>query len=124
MKYFFIGILLTANLFANTWADLEIDQDYKLTQDLQLEQTERSSSFLELLKGEPFKLRDIMPLDMVRVVAFIFEYKNCPGPDLRTEMTIIPVASTGVEIGALVDTGCTFEIYIENKDIMTKSFFE
>lgn len=122
----FIGLLLVSfNLFATEWNDLELKQKYKLTQSFQLQQVERSRSLVDLMVGEEVVLNEIVGMDMINVVLLRFHYKNCPGIAMKTEMEIIPVKNTSpvVEIGAQLEN-CTLEIFIENKDIMSNSFFE
>ncbi|MBA2406103.1 MAG: hypothetical protein H0V66_15110 [Bdellovibrionales bacterium] len=122
----FIGLmLLTVNVFAADWNELEIQQKYRLTQSFQLPQLERSKSLVDFLEGEEVVLKEIVGLDMIKVVLYKFDYKNCPGPAMKTDMEIIPVKNTSpvVEIGAQLEN-CTLEIFIENKDLMSTSFFE
>lgn len=122
----FIGLMLVSfNLWATDWNDLEISSNYKLTQAFQLPQLERSGSLLDLSEGDEFVLKDVIGLDMINVSLYQFEYKNCPGPELKTDMEIIPVKDTTpvIEVGAQVDK-CVLEIFIENKDVLTNSFFE
>jgi hypothetical protein len=123
----FIGLMLVSfNLFAANWNELEEKTQYKLTQSFQLPQIDRSGSLLDIMKGENFLLTEVTGLDMINVSLFVFEYKNCPGRSMKTDMEIIPVNNTlpVVEIGAQVIGGCKLEIFIENKDLMTNSFFE
>jgi hypothetical protein len=121
----FIGLmLLSFNIIAADWTDLELDQNYKLTQSFQLPQLERSRSMIDVMENEEFILKEIIGLD-IGVVLFQFNYKNCPGMSLKTDMEIIPVKNTSpvVEIGAQIEK-CVLEIFIENKDLMTTSFFK
>jgi hypothetical protein len=121
-----IGLLFYSfNLWATDWNDLEISTKYKLTQHFKLSQIERSGSELNLSKGEDFILKDIIALDMINVSLYQFTYNNCPGVDLITELEIIPVEETYpvIEIGAQVEK-CVLEVFVESKDLMTKSFFE
>ena len=122
----FIGLLLISfNLLASDWSDLEEKQKYILTQSFQLPQLERSGSFMEFTVGDEAVLSEIIGLDTINVVLFKFNYINCPGPEMKTDMEIIPVKNTSpvVEIGAQLEN-CTLEIFIENKDLMSNSFFE
>lgn len=123
----FIGLMLVSlNLFAANWSELEEKTQYKLTQSFQLPQIERSGALLNLMKSEKFVLTQITGLDMINVSLFVFEYINCPGQSMKTDMEIIPVNNTSpvVEIGAQVTVGCKLEIFIENKDLISNSFFE
>ncbi len=126
MRLLILGLIfISFNLCAAEWNDLELDQKYTLTQSFQLPQIERSGSLVDFLQGEEVVLKDIIPLDMIKVMLFKFDYKNCPGPDMKTDMEIIPVKNTSpvIEVGAQLEN-CTLEIFIENKDLMTASFFE
>jgi len=118
--------LLTLNLQAATWNDLEVSDTYKITQQISLKQIERSGSLLEILPNEPFVLKEVIGLDMINVVLYRLKYKNCSGPDLKTEMEIIPVKKTTpvVEVGAQIEENCMLEIFLETKDLRTESLFE
>lgn len=127
MRLFIALMLVSFNLFATVeWNDLEIDQNLKITQSFQLKQKIAAGSLVDIVKGQQFVLTDIIGLDMINVVLFKLEYKNCPGPAMSTDMEIIPVNNTSpvVEIGAQLIENCSLEIFIETKDLMTSSFFE
>jgi hypothetical protein len=122
----FLGLMLVSfNILAAEWNDLEIKQQYHLTQSFQLPQLERSGSLVDFMEGEEVVLTEIVGLDIIKVVLFKFDYKNCPGQDMKTDMEIIPVKNTSpvVEVGAQLEK-CSLEIFIENKDLMSTSFFE
>ncbi len=126
MRLLILGLLfLSFSVHAAEWNDLEMDQKYTLTQSFQLPQIERSASLVDFLEGEEVVLKDIIALDMIKVMLFKFDYKNCPGPDMKTDMEIIPVKNTApvVEVGAQLEK-CSLEIFIESKDLMSTSFFE
>ena len=127
MRLFIALMLVSFNLFAAVeWNELELDQKLKITQSFQLKQKIAAGSLVDIVKGQKFVLTDIIGLDMINVTLFQFEYKNCPGPQMTTDMEIIPVNNTSpvVEIGAQLVEKCTLEIFIETKDLMTASFFE
>lgn len=124
MKIFLGLIMLSCNAMAVDWYDMELGNELKLTQNIQLKQTERSGALLDLTKGEKFTLKDVTALEQISVIALEFAYENCSGTDLKTEMEIVKVEKTSVEVGALIERGCTLEIYIETKDFMSESFFE
>jgi len=123
----FLGLLLISfNVFATNWTDLEQGTHYKITQSFSLPQTERSHANLEFMKGQAVILKEIAPLEAVQVTLFVFDYKNCPGPAMTTEMETIPVQATSpvIEIGAQLEKNCELNVYIENKDLMSKSIFQ
>jgi hypothetical protein len=123
----FLGLcLLSFQLQAVSWNDLEISNQYKINQQLQLRQIERSGSTLEISAQESFILKEVIGLDMINVSLYRLQYKNCPGPAMKTEMEIIAVKNTApvVEVGAQLEENCMLEIFIENRDLMTDSLFE
>lgn len=127
MRLFIALMLVSFNLFANVeWNDLEAGNKYTLTQSFSLKQHGNTNSMLDIMKGEELVLSEIVWLDMINVVVYEFEYKNCPGAEMTTEMEIIPVNNTSpvVEIGAQLVKNCTLEIYNEAKDIMSPSFLK
>jgi hypothetical protein len=125
MRFLVLLVLVSFNALAADWSELEIGQNYKLQQEFKLPQVERSGSLQDFIKGDEIVLKDIVPLDMVSVIIYEFDYKKCPGPEIKTEMEIIPVQETSpvIEIGAQLEN-CTLSIFIETKDISTKSFIE
>lgn len=126
MRLLILGLIFVSfNLYAAEWNDLEMDQKYTLTQSFQLPQIERSGSLVDFLQGEEVVLKEIIALDMIKVMLFKFDYKNCPGPDMKTDMEIIPVKNTApvVEVGAQLEK-CSLEVFIESKDLMSTSLFE
>lgn len=125
MKFFILLTLLSFKALAVGWTELEAGHNYKLTQNFQLPQLERSSSLLDFSKGDELTLNEVVPMDMINVMLYEFNYKKCPGPDMKTDMEIIPVQGTTpmVEVGAQLEK-CTLSIYIETKDINSQSFIE
>jgi len=126
MRLFLLLSLISFNVFAIDWNDLEDGSNYKLIQGFSLPQLERSGSILEVMPGDQVVLAETVPLDMINVVLYIFDYKNCPGPQMLTDMEIIPVNGTSpvVEIGAQLEKNCKLHVYIETRDLMSNSFFE
>lgn len=126
MKAFLSLMLISFNVMAMDWNEMDAGKTYSLTQGFSLKQNERSGSMLEIRKGQKLFLKEVMPLGSVPVLAYIFDYKNCPGTAMTTEMEIIPVTGTKpvVEIGAQLDENCELTIYLETKDMISKSFFE
>lgn len=125
MKALYLLLLVSFNAMAVDWNALTKGRTYTLTQDFSLKQLERSGALLEFTKGEKLVFKEGVPLGAVPVMLYIFNYKNCPGPALATDMDLIPVNGTNpvVEVGAQVEN-CELNIYIENKDVASNSFFE
>ncbi len=121
-----LALVFSFNSFATDWDSLEIGSTYKLTQGFSLPQLERSGSSVEFMKGEEVELTDIIGLEMIKVVLYELNYKNCPGSEMKTDMEIIPVQGTSpvVEIGAELEKGCKLQIFIEAKDTFSESIFE
>jgi hypothetical protein len=126
MRSLFILTLISFNALAVEWDSMIEGKEFKLTQSFSLKQNERSGSMLDVTRGEKFLLKEIVPLGTVPVYLFLFHYKKCPGPAMTTEMEIITVHGTSpvVEIGAQLEENCELNIFLENKDFSSNSFFE
>ncbi|HXH73734.1 MAG TPA: hypothetical protein VNJ08_02125 [Bacteriovoracaceae bacterium] len=126
MRLIFVLLLISFNAFAIEWRDLEVLKTYQLSQNFQLPQTERSGSGMDFTKGEVVLLKEQLPLSGFNVMLYIFKYIPCPGQDMQTDLEIIPVQGTSpvIEIGTQLEKGCELNVYIEVKDLFTKSFFE
>lgn len=126
MRLFLAALLFTFNAFAVSWLELEEGNSYKLTQSFQLPQKERSGSLLDFLKGQEVELEEVVVLSMIKVTLFVFDYKHCPGPQMTTDMEIIPVQRTNpvVEVGAELEANCKLNIFIEDHDLYSQSMFE
>ncbi len=123
MKTFLFLCFFSLSAFATTWDDLSEGKTYHLTQNFQLKQTERSGSLFDFTKGDKVTLKEITALDTINVMLYTLTLKTCPGPDLKTEIEIIPVESTRVEFGAQLEN-CQLQVFLETKDIWSPSIFE
>ncbi len=127
MRLFLAIFFLTSSVLGATWSDLEAGKSYRLAQSFQLPQNERSRSLLDFSKGQVLPLREVIPLSIpgALLLLYIFDYPSCPGPELSTDMEIIPVSGSNplVEVGAQVEE-CALSMYIEMKDQRSKSLFE
>jgi hypothetical protein len=127
MRLFVALFLVSFSSLAANWTDLHAGKTYRLNQSFQLAQIERSRARLDFSRGESFLLKEVVPLSIpgALLALYIFDYPNCPGPELATDMEIIPVAGTSplVEVGAQVEE-CALSMYIEIKDQHAKSLFE
>jgi hypothetical protein len=123
---FLIFFMLAFNLHAASWSELEVGEVYTLGQSFQLRQIERSNASQDFTAGERFSLSDRVNLGHIKVSLFIFDYLNCPGSQMRTEMEIIAVKDTSpvVEVGAQLEKNCKLELFLENRDIRSRSIFE
>jgi hypothetical protein len=118
-----MAFMFTTQIFATTWSDLELKKDYTLNQGFELPQLERSGSRLVLSQGETFELKKIEPLELsIPVTLMIFSYPQCPGMEMKTSMELIRVQKSEVEVGAVVQD-CELLIYLETKDLNSKSLF-
>ncbi len=127
MRLLLTWIFLTSFASAATWTELEAGKSYRLGQSFQLPQNERSKAFLDFSKGQILPLREVVPLSIpgALLLLYIFDYPNCPGPELTTDMEIVPVSGSNplVEVGAQIEE-CALSMYIEMKDQRSKSLFE
>lgn len=127
MRLFLVLLFVSFSALASTWDVLRPGEDYKLSQSFQLPLDDRSGSFLDFMKGDEVSLNEIVPLAIpggFNMLLFIFDYKNCPGPQMTTEMEIVPVQETFpvVKAGAFLEK-CELKVYIELKDYYAQSLF-
>jgi hypothetical protein len=127
MNVVIFTFIISFSAFAGKWSQLSIGETYLLIQNFQLSQFERSNARIDFNKGEKFTLKDKTLLDIpgAPIDLFTFDYKNCPGKDMLTDLEIIPVKGSNplVEVGAEV-VECELFIYMERKDFFNKSLFE
>lgn len=121
-------LLVSTSVFATEWADLELGSSYKLAQSFQLKQLERSGSSVNVEAGQVVVLRDRVPVAVpgFPLYLYVFDYKSCPGPAMKTDQEIIPVNNTSplVEVGVELEEGCVLNVFLESKDYYTNSLFE
>lgn len=125
MRFLILSFLFAFNAFAAEWNELEMGKSYKLIQNFQLQQIERSEALLDFSKGDSVVLKEVNSLDTIKVMVYVFAYDKCPGTELKTDMKIIPVQGTApmIEVGAEL-ANCNLSLYIETKDIYSKSLIE
>ena len=121
-------LLISFSAFAKDWSDLEIGSTYKITQSFSLKQLERSGSSVEIEKGQSVVLKDMVSVAVpgYPLYLYIFDYKSCPGPAMKTDQEIIPVNETSplVEVGVELEEQCELNVFLEVKDFYTNSLFE
>ena len=127
MRLFLVLFLISFSALATSWENLRPGQDYKLTQSFELP-IYRSNSMMSFMKGEGFYLKEVVPLAIpggFQMALFIFDYKNCPGPQMETDLEIVEVERTSpvVKAGAQLEK-CEMNVYIEMKDYYSNSLFE
>jgi hypothetical protein len=121
-------LLVSTSVFAKDWSDLELGGSYKLTQSFELKQLERSGSALNVEAGQAVVLKEMVPVAVpgYPLYLYIFDYKSCPGPAMKTDQEIIPVKDTSplVEVGVELEVNCELNVYLETKDFYSNSLFE
>lgn len=125
MRLFILLFLVSFQAFAANWSDLDVKKTYKLGQDFQLPQTERSGSLLDFSKGEKVVLKEIIPIAIsgYSVILFQFDYKACPGRAMTTSMELVKVLGTSAEIAVYLEN-CELNVYVDPNDFYSKSLFE
>ncbi|MFZ4712781.1 MAG: hypothetical protein ACOYL6_03660 [Bacteriovoracaceae bacterium] len=121
MKLFLIAALtiLSLNAFALDWYDIDLDDKVTLDQNINF-----TKEGITLKKGDSFKVYDRISLP-IKVDVFLLEVENCPGADLSTDMIIIDPSGrrNDPSVGVQLSQSCSLEVYVETKDLFTKSLF-
>lgn len=119
MHLILLSLFISVSAIASNWSELRQGETYKLIQDFEIEQEERSRAILDFSKGETVRLKEITSGPDVSL--YVFDYNNCPGTALRTHLEMILVQ--GREVGAKVED-CELNIFLETKNLYYKSLFE
>lgn len=113
-------ITLFAILSILTWSEPEVGDSLKLTQDIDLVS-------VQFPVGKMLRLVEIEPLGIpgAPVVLYTLVEEQCENPEAKSDMEIItpngsPESSA---VGVELSPGCTWDIYVEQKDLFTESFF-
>ncbi len=126
MRTFLALVLLSFNAIAGAveWTDLTPGGVYRITQGAVLPVRGGQGRTVQVRPGDFYRLKQVEPL-VSNVILFSFDIKNCPGPNLQSEMTILPVQGTNpvVEVGFQLEKSCQMWIFLEGKDTWTKSIF-
>lgn len=128
MRLFIALFLVSFSALATSWENLQVGHDYKLAQSFELPMSGRSGWMMSFMKGEAVHLKEAEPLAIpggFNMVLYTFNYKNCPGPEMGTELEIVPVEGTSpvVKAGTQLEA-CELKVYIEMKDYYSNSLFE
>lgn len=119
MKYLIILLIsITAYAKEIKWSNLYKGSSYTLIQ--QIDVIARKEDF-SIPKGSKLKLVDSTPLPMINVQLFKFALPTCPSSSMETELELLEVGS--VVIGYDIAENCVLEIFIESKDLYSKSIF-
>lgn len=110
---------------ATEWHEMAPGKSYKLSQSFELTQRERSSSMVDFSKGERLVLKEVLSLSLpgTSLALYVFDYPKCPGREMTTDMEVIPVEESDVEASTQLED-CEVNMYIETKDLYSKSFFK
>ncbi len=113
-----------ALLTALPWFDLEPEQTLRLTQKIALGQAAEQPSYPA---GTSLVLREREPLAVpgAPLLLLKLEEASCAHPEWQSELEIITPAGNDESsaVGVQVYQGCRWEIYLEQKDLLTSSFF-
>lgn len=127
MKLFLALLLIVStNVFSKNlkWSSLFKGTSYILTQDIEI--TDRKEDFIIGINSK-LRLIESNLLPMINVHLFKFELPNCPSNSMKTELELLELAQENdkiVVIGYDVIESCIFEVFIEQKDMYTKSIFK
>lgn len=100
------------------WADLELDQKLTLNQEI-LFPTEA----IVIEAGTKMEVRDLIGLP-IDVELYELQMKKCAFPDKTSEMILLePSQKNDRSVGIQLKENCTLEIFVELKDLYSKSLF-
>ena len=103
------------------WADIVTETSYSLDKTFKIKNTA-----ISFAKGSVINVIERAPVTMIQVERFKVEVKSCQYPDITSELELYEIVQpngTKTTVGIEVSKGCTLEMFVELKDLNTKSFF-
>lgn len=121
-----ILFILSGSVFAKNmkWSSIYKNNSYTLTE--QIDVTDRKEDF-SIPVDTKLKLVESNALPMINVQLFKFELPSCPSSSMKTELELLEINQEGQEavvIGYDVVENCILEVFIEQKDIYSKSILK
>lgn len=120
MKLFIFCCLMSMSTFAQglLWSEIDFNQELLIQQKIEL------SPELEIAANSELVVKDIIPLDYIRVQLYQLEIKACHDANLASDMVIVAIDGSGVEAGFQWANDCILEVFIENSDLNRLSPFK
>lgn len=124
----FLALLLTISVGAFSknlkWSSLYKGNTYTLNQQINVTDTKEDFSVPAQSK---LKLIDSSALPMISVQLYKFSLPSCPSSSMKTELELLELPQGNakvVVIGFDVIENCILEVFIEQKDIYSKSILK
>ena len=122
MKYLLTFILIFSSLSISAqvldWNELEIDQLLTLKQEIIF-----VNEALTITVGSEFIVQDSIGLP-IDVELYQLQLTKCAFPEKITEMILLePENKSDRSVGIQLKQNCVLEIFVESKDLFSKSFF-
>lgn len=108
------------------WSDIDKGSKLRFAQEIKLETTDVTKSFL-IQKGSRVAVNDRIALSMINVEMFKMELVNCSDSSAKGEMQLFDIEQANGKIvtaGIELTGDCHLEVFIETKDIYSKSLFK
>lgn len=121
--FFIISMLGHKDSQASTsWRDLEVQKIYQPLKKISIFLNNDISTLpprvFNIAKTVPLTLLDQIPLDQINVQLYQFQVPGCSKKDKKCDSE---VQMLDADYGVKLNTGCVFEVYVENKDLFRES---
>ncbi len=117
----FLLLSCSLHLYALDWYDMDLEQTVTLEKTIEFTQEN-----ITLKPGDTMKVWDVIDLGF-NVLVYQFEMQNCPGPDIKTSMIIVnpnDKVENDPSVGVQIQETCLLEVFVEAKDVFSKSLFK
>lgn len=119
--------LVSISAYATTnWRSLSAGQSYKLKKSIEMKESK-----LKLSAGTTLKLVEKSDLNMIKVTHFKYKINNCKNRERRelmkdSSIELVPINNKlngGISVGVNFAKNCILEVFVEESDTKSQTFF-
>lgn len=113
--------LISNGANASNWNNLSTGKYYKLKENIEI-----NKSKLKLAKGTSLKLVEKSDLNMIKVKFFKYQINNCKAQTQETALELVPIRQSlnqKISVGVTLAKDCMLEIYVQESDSKSETFF-
>lgn len=113
--------LISNGAQASNWNNLSPGQSYKLKENLKI-----TESNLNLKKGTSLKLVEKSDLNMIKIKFFKYQINNCQTQNKESALELVKIKQSQkdkVSVGVTLAKDCMLEVFVQESDFKSETFF-